>query len=130
MKKIIDKREKARIREEAIELLRKTKAHLEEEHPALMKAMRLFAERTGQVEADSQSEAKPNKRIKVKPGCKKDSTKLEAKRRQNRLIKKATPLADDVVAIDREKNLEIVLRYAAANPNAGKLKEQLKDFLN
>ena len=124
MKKINDKREKQRIREEAMEQLRKTKAHLEQEHPALLKAMRLFVAKTGQgqaAKAEKETPA-PVKRIKVKPG---------AAMAQKPVV--AQPEArsnDDLVVIDREKNLETVLRYAAANPNMGKLKEQLKDLLN
>ena len=37
---------------------------------------------------------------------------------------------DETVNIDRKKNLETILKYAALKPGSDKLKKELKDFLN
>ena len=36
----------------------------------------------------------------------------------------------DEITIDRQKNLEVILKYAASKPGSKKLKQELKDFLN
>ena len=38
--------------------------------------------------------------------------------------------SDEMISIDRKKNLEAILKYAALKPGSEKLKQELKDFLN
>ncbi len=40
------------------------------------------------------------------------------------------PAEEETVAIDRQKNLEAVIKYAALNPGSEKLRAQLKEFIN
>ena len=102
MKRIKDKRKTEKLRKDAMKELRKTKAHLEKEHPALMEAMRKLVKKAGKVEeAPKVEEPKPQENTE-----------------------------EDVVVIDRQKNIEAVLKYAALNPGTGDLKKQLKDLLN
>jgi len=102
MKRIKDKRKSEKLRADALKELRKTRAHLEKEHPALMEAMRQLVEKAGEVEKT------PLKTEEVNQDTEED----------------------DMVNIDRKKNLEVILKYAALNPEAGDLKKHLKDFLH
>ncbi len=103
MKRIKDKRKTEQLRKDALKELRKTRAHLEKEHPELMKAMRQLVEKAGEAEKKPVSEKK-------------------------NLVKDIQD--EDTVIIDRKKNLETILKYAALKPGSDDLKKQLKDLLH
>ncbi len=103
MKRIKDKRKTEKLRKEAMGELRKTRAHFEKEHPALLEAMRKLVAKVGKVEEEQATPEETAKPVDT----------------------------DEMVVIDRQKNLEAVLKYAALNPGtSGKLKKQLKELLN
>ena len=103
MKRIKDKRKTEKLRKDAMKELRKTRAHFEKEHPALLEAMRQLVAKVKKVE--------------------------EKQSKTEEITKQADP--DEMVVIDRKKNLEAVLKYAALNPGtSGDLKKHLKGLLN
>lgn len=46
------------------------------------------------------------------------------------VMKRSAEVETETVTIDRHKNLEMILKYAAAKPGSAKLKAQLKKLLN
>ncbi|MBL4804196.1 MAG: hypothetical protein JKY71_04965 [Alphaproteobacteria bacterium] len=91
---------KKSIRDKALEQVRKTRAEMAKDHPQLFKALRLLV-------AQSQEAQKPQEQARSA-----DTSK------------------EETVAIDRQKNLEAVIKYAALNPGSEKLRAQLKEFIN
>jgi len=102
MKRIVKKRKSSKLRTETMRQLRDMRAALDKEHPELMKAMRKLVAKT---------HAQPAPPVKKEKSLKKE-------------------IPDDAVQIDREKNLEAILKYAASKPASDELKKELKDFLN
>jgi len=94
------KNSKKSIQDKALAQMRKTRAALEADHPELIKALRLLVARSQPQEAVVSQE------------------------------KHEAPAEEETVFIDRRKNIEAVMRYAALNPGSEKLREQLKEFLN
>lgn len=93
--------------------LRDTRAQMQKDHPGLFTALRtLVAQSSPGPDGEDQQKMPPSPK-KIKP--------------------KAPPKEDEeVVHIDRKKNLEAILKYAASKPDAdlGALKKDLKKFLN
>jgi hypothetical protein len=117
MKRIKDRRKTEKLRKEALNELRKTRRHFEKEHPALLEAVRQLVEKAERGnEQAGQGEPGVKRAMKV-------VEKTEARVQGGRC-------EDDMVAIDRKKNLETVLKYAALKPGAYDLKKYLKDILH
>lgn len=100
MKRIIKKRKTRKIREDALKQLRETKAKLQKDHPDLWAAVKKLVEKTGAAEA-----AFPD-------------------------AKTAPVQGNETEVVDKEKTMEIILKYAAKNPDAKSIKDELKKFLN
>lgn len=98
-----DKSKKS-IRDKALEQVRKTRAELQSDHPQLFRALRLL------VEQAQGGDQKPQKTVQAQAQAKSGS--------------------EGSVAIDRQKNLEAVIKYAALKPGSEKLRAQLKEFMN
>lgn len=81
--------------------MRKTRAALEADHPELVKALRMLVARSQPQEKLPQQQEK-----------------------------QAPLVEEETVFIDRRKNIEAVMKYAALNPGSDKLRAQLKEFIN
>jgi hypothetical protein len=94
------KNSKKTIQDKALAQMRKTRAALEADHPELIKALRMLVARSQPQEATLTQE------------------------------KQDFPEEEETVFIDRRKNIEAVMKYAALNPGSDKLRAQLKEFIN
>ncbi|MEZ5813811.1 MAG: hypothetical protein R3E13_03690 [Alphaproteobacteria bacterium] len=118
MKRIKDKRKTEKLRKEALAELRKTRRHFEKEHPALLEAVRQLVAKGARDKEGGTRQGEPD----VKPTVKVvEKTKSPVQ---------GESCEDDMVVIDRKKNLETVLKYAALKPGARDLKKYLKDILH
>ena len=102
MAKKFRKTQKKNVKEQAMDQMRKTRAQIEEQHPELLNTIREHLQKS---EAHQQEQAQ-----------------------------KAKKMRDDIfdnemVTIDKAKNLETVLKYMVMNPNNTRLKAELKDYL-
>ena len=103
MKNISKQRKTRKVRENALKQLRETRAMLQKEHPQLFEKIRKIVAGANKAQtADTPSAS----------------------------IKPEDQAPDEAVTIDRKKNLEAILKYAALKPGSEKLKRELKDFLN
>ncbi len=95
------------VRKAALKQLRETRAIIENDHPQLFKTLQILVRRN-----DQQS---------VKPLPKQEAP----------LIKTTNNNEVETIPIDRHKNLEAILKFAASKPGDNKeLKNTIKQFLN
>ncbi|MEM7650696.1 MAG: hypothetical protein AAF204_01265 [Pseudomonadota bacterium] len=104
MKKINKQRNTRKIRENALKQMRETREMLHKQHPQLFEKIKKLVAASRQDEDAAKH-------------------KVEAKAR-------VEEQEEETVHIDRKKNLEAILKYAALKPGSVKLKKELKDFLN
>ena len=152
MKRITKKRNSKKLRESVMTQMDKTRAEIEKDHPGLLASIRKFAEgaKTGGVTKEVPPQAAPKKKLEhddIKGLDKAEKAAmfeemLNAKKGADKKVpgegvkhreKKPSVIAsEEEVAIDRQKNLETILKFAASNPGMDmkKLKAELKGFLN
>ena len=100
MKRVYRKRKAKKIRDSALEQLRETRAHIERTNPDLLESVRKIIERA------ARSDDKKGPEVE------------------------AEALPNEMIYIDRKKNLDVILKYAASRPDPTLIKEELKKFLN
>ena len=103
MKHILKKRKSAAIKQKAIEQLRETRELINEKHPALLDSMRSLVEKVQEV------------------GNKPTSPPV---------ISNNDALAGEVIQIDRQKNIETVLKFMELKPQSDSFKQEIRKFLN
>lgn len=116
MKKIIEERKSRSIRENAMREMRKTRAKLEKEHPEMLAGIRRLLALSQKKTKAGDVLPKQNEKLQPNPQPESDP--------------KHEPRGQESIKIDRNKNLEAVLKYAAKNPGSQALKDSLKEFLN
>ena len=112
MKRRTEQRQAKKLRETVMKQLRDTRAQMQKDHPGLFTALRTLVAQASPAPDQGQQKAAPSpKKTKLKQPPKED---------------------EEIVQIDRKKNLEAVLKYAASKPDAdlSGLKKDLKKFLN
>lgn len=109
MKHIDKKRKSKKLRADTLKQLKDMRAVLEKDHPELMRSMRTLLK-------------------KIHPTGNADKPLNEENKSKNTSKSKAEEA--EFVTIDRQKNLEAILKYASTKPASDKLKKELKDFLN
>ena len=100
MKRIYKKRKSKALRKQALEQLRETRDMISKNNPDLLEEMRV---------------------------------KLEAAQQMQTAAVKKAPMPEpkvEVEAIDRTKNLEVILKLLSMQPENESLKKELKEFLN
>lgn len=109
MKRRTEKRQAKKLRESVLKQMRETRAQLQKDHPGMFAALRALA-------------AKANPQPQSSPPPESEQPEKEEKLSGE----------EEVVHIDRKKNLEAILKYAASNPDADldALKSDLKKLLN
>lgn len=95
------------LREKTLKQLQNARAQLQKEHPETFAALQKLALMVAEKQPD------------------KAAPRVETK-------KSKQPPKQETQAVDRKKNLEIILKYAASNPGVdlGELKEEIKRFLH
>ena len=104
MKRISKKRKTQKLREDTLKQLRQTRKKLQKDHPDLFAAIQKLVKKASEAEEAGKNQEKPRE--------------------------KASDDEAEMVQIDKKKNLEAILKYAALKPESQKLKKELKDFLN
>ncbi|MCB1652199.1 MAG: hypothetical protein KDI46_09110 [Alphaproteobacteria bacterium] len=105
MKRIYKKRKRHDIQKQALEQLKETRAQIAAQNPELLERMQALAEEKA-VEAG----------IPLQTQALKTAQKLEDKR-------------DGDIPIDRQKNLETILRFIELKPESDLLKRALKGLI-
>lgn len=102
MKRIYKKRKSSEIKQKALEQFRETRAFIEAQHPELLDELCNIIERVNEKEQLAASKTAKQK---------------------------TTASEDPMVKVDRQKNLETILRFVELKPHSDGLKQELKKLL-